>query len=45
MYQDKDVHWLEVCDVTADDAGQYTCTIQNATGSSQASAELEVLGT
>lgn len=30
--------------MTAKDAGLYTCTIQNATGSSQASAELEVLG-
>ncbi|XP_062571039.1 myosin light chain kinase, smooth muscle-like isoform X2 [Saccostrea cucullata] len=43
IYQEKDVHWLEVCDVTKDDTGLYTCTIQNATGSSQASAELEVL--
>lgn len=30
--------------MTSEDAGQYTCTIQNATGSSQASAELDVHG-
>jgi len=42
--EENDFHWLEITDITSDDAGTYTCTIQNSAGRASASAELEVFG-
>ncbi|KAK3083033.1 hypothetical protein FSP39_012120 [Pinctada imbricata] len=42
IYCENDVHYLDICAVTSDDGGQYTCTLQSPSGTVTASAELEV---
>ena len=43
-YEQAGYHYLEVCDVTADDSGMYVGTVHNSAGTDTASAELDVFG-
>jgi titin len=42
MYENEGYYYLEISQVTAEDAGNFTCVIKNSSGSDNASAELEV---
>ena len=44
IYTEKDIHYLEIFDLVADDAGLYSCKLLNSTGRASASAELTVTG-
>ena len=43
-YEQAGYHYLEVCNVTANDSGMYVGTVQNSAGTDTASAELDVFG-
>lgn len=43
--EDEDHRSMEICDITAEDAGLYRITVENKYGRIQATARLEVLGT
>ncbi|XP_072047598.1 myosin light chain kinase, smooth muscle-like [Amphiura filiformis] len=44
IYEEKEVHYLEICDLVLDDAGIYTCKLLNSAGRASATAELTVTG-
>ncbi len=44
IYEEKEVHYLEIFDLELDDAGIYTCKLLNSAGRASASAELTVSG-
>ena len=44
IYDEKDLHYLEIFDSTMDDAGTYTCKLLNSTGRASATADLKVNG-
>lgn len=44
VYERSGLHFLELKEVRAEDAGSYTCSISNSAGMATASAELTVQG-
>ncbi|XP_062389601.1 myosin light chain kinase, smooth muscle-like [Sardina pilchardus] len=44
MFERSGIHFLEIRDACAEDAGTYTCSVSNSAGKAMASAELNVQG-
>uniref|UniRef100_A0A8C9VA07 Myosin light chain kinase, smooth muscle n=1 Tax=Scleropages formosus TaxID=113540 RepID=A0A8C9VA07_SCLFO len=45
VFEKSGIHFLEIRDVSTDDAGEYTCLVVNNAGKAMATAELTVQGT
>lgn len=44
MYERSGLHFLEIQEVRAEDAGSYTCLVTNSAGTATATAPLNVQG-